>query len=134
MSIGAGQPSNFPFGFSLGALVRGIPIQPTTPGKVIWVYNGSALAPQGRAGSDGNDGSFQSPKATIAGALLQCAAGRGDVIYVKSGHSETISTAGALTLSVAGVQVIGLGSGGSRPQLTFNGSTAASLLVSAANC
>lgn len=135
MSIGAGpQMSNFPYGFNNGALVRGIPIQPSTPGKVLWVYNGTQLAPQGRAGSDGNSGSFDSPKATIAGALLQCAAGRGDVVYVKGGHAETLTAAAALALNVAGVAIIGLGAGGSRPSLSFTTSTAASLLVSANDC
>lgn len=135
MSIGAGpQPSNFPYGFSNGALVRGVPVQPSTPGKVLWVYNGAQLAPQGRAGSDGASGSFDSPKATIAGALLQCAAGRGDVIYVKSGHVETLTTAAAININVAGVSIIGLGAGGSRPTLNFTASTAATLLVSAADC
>lgn len=133
MSIGAGpQMSNFPYGFAQGALVRGVPVQPTTPGKVLWVYNGAQLAPQGRAGSDGNSGSFESPKATIAGALLQCAAGRGDVIYVKPGHAEVINSATAMALNVAGVQIIGLGNGASRPTLTFSTATSATIAVSAA--
>lgn len=135
MSIGAGpQPSNFPYGFALGALVRGVAIQPSTPGKVLWVYNGNQLAPQGRFGADGNSGSFDSPKATIAGALLQCAPGRGDVIYVKPGHIETINSATALALNVAGVQVIGLGAGASRPTLNFATSAAATIAMSAAGC
>lgn len=135
MSIGAGPSmSNFPYGFSNGALVRGVTVQPSTPGKVLWVYNGAQLAPQGRAGSDGNSGSFDSPKATIAGALLQCAAGRGDVIYVKSGHVEALTAAAAINLNVSGVSIIGLGAGGSRPTLNFTTSTAATLLVSAADC
>lgn len=135
MSIGAGpQPSNFPYGFNNGALVRGVPIQPATPGRVLWVYNGTQLALQGRAGSDNNEGSFQSPKATIAGAILQCAPGRGDVIYVKPGHAETLSSATTLALNVAGVTVVGLGSGASRPTLTFSTSTAAAISVTAAGC
>lgn len=133
MSVGAGpQMSNFPYGFENGVTIRGVPIQLTNPGRVIWVYNGTALAPAGRGGSDGNAGTFLSPKATIAGALLQCVAGRGDVIMVKPGHTENLSAAAALTLSVAGVAIIGLGSGITRPKLTFNTSTAAQLVVSAA--
>lgn len=133
MSIGAGpQMSNFPYGFSLGALVRGIPINPTTPGQVFWVYNGTNLAPQGRAGSDGNGGGFESPKATIAGALLQCVAGRGDVIYVKPGHAETVSAAAGINLNVAGVSIIGLGSGNLRPSITFGTATTAQMTVTAA--
>lgn len=135
MSIGAGpQPSNFPYGFANSALVRGVPIDPATPGRILWVYNGTALALQGRAGSDGNDGSFGSPKATIAGALLQCVAGRGDIIYVKPGHAETITSATTLAINVAGVQVIGLGAGASRPTLTFSTATTATIAASAAGC
>lgn len=133
MSIGAGpQPSNFPYGFNNGALIRGVPIQPSTPGKVFWVYNGTNLAPQGRGGSDGNPGSWESPKATIAGALLQCAAGRGDVIYVKPGHAETVSGAAGINLNVAGVAIIGLGSGNLRPTITFGTATTAQMTVTAA--
>lgn len=133
MSIGAGpSPSNFPYGFATSALVRGIPVQPTTPGQVIWVYNGTKLAPQGRAGSDGNAGTFQSPKATIAGALTACVAGRGDVIYVKPGHAETISGAAGIALNVAGVAIIGLGSGNLRSTITFGTATTAQMTVTAA--
>lgn len=135
MSIGAGpQPSNFPYGFSSGALVRGVAVQPAVGGRVLWVYNGTALALQGRAGSDGNSGSYDSPKATIAGALLQCAAGRGDVIYVKAGHAEVITSATSLALNVAGVTVVGLGAGASRPTLTFSTATTATIAVTAAGC
>lgn len=135
MSIGAGpQSSNFPYGFSNGAIIRGIPIQPATGGQVRWVYNGTALAPQGRAGSDGNSGSFESPYATIARAVLSCVAGRGDVVYVKAGHAETLTSATTLALNVAGVTVIGLGAGQSRPTLTFGTSTAATIAVTAAGC
>lgn len=133
MSQGAGpQMSNFPYGFNNGALVRGIPIQPTTPGQVFWVYNGSNLAPQGAAGSDGNSGSFQRPYATIAFAISQCVAGRGDVVYVKPGHAETCSGAAGIVFATAGVSVIGLGSGINRPSITFDTATTAQLTVTAA--
>lgn len=135
MSVGAGpQMSNFPNGFSQGALVRGVPINPITPGKVFWVYNGTALSPQGRAGSDSNDGTFNSPFATIQHAVSMCVANRGDVIYVKPGHAETIAAAGGLNLNVSGVSVIGLGIGNDRPTISYSTSTAASITVTAAQC
>jgi len=133
MSIGAGpQMSSFPYGFADGVLIRGMPVEITNPGRTFWVYNGSALAPQGSAGADGNPGTFGSPKATIAGALLQCVANRGDVIYVKPGHTETVSGAAGLALNVAGVSIIGLGQGNSRPTITFNTATTAQMTVTAA--
>lgn len=133
MSIGAGPlASNFPYGFATGVTIRGIPINQTHPGIAKWVYNGTNVAPQGRGGSDGNTGSFESPYATLQFAISQCVAGRGDVIFVKPGHAETIGAAAGLNLNVAGVAIIGLGSGLNRPSLTFGTATTAQLTVTAA--
>lgn len=56
---------------------------------------------------------------TIAGALAACTASAGDVIYVMPGHAETVTS--AITVSKAGVSIIGLGSGTLRPSITGNG-------------
>lgn len=61
-------------------------------------------------------------------------ANRGDVILLAPGHTETITSAGGVTLDVAGVSVIGLGRGSLRPVFNFTTSVNASLLVTAANC
>jgi hypothetical protein len=83
---------------------------------------------------DGNDGTDpQTPLATIAGALAKVTAGRGDVIYVGPGHTESIATAGGLTINKAGVSIIGTGLGDGRSSLTFITNAAASVLISAAN-
>lgn len=133
MSIGAGPlPSNFPYGFANGLLVRGVSVLSSTPGQTFWVYNGTNLAPQGRAGSDGNRGTFESPYATIGFAISQCVAGRGDIVMVKPGHSETITAAAGMAFNVAGVAVVGLGSGQLRPTIKFSTATGASLKVTAA--
>jgi hypothetical protein len=50
------------------------------------------------------------------------------------GHAETIRTAAAIPMNVAGVSVFGMGRGASRPRITFASSTEASILISAANC
>lgn len=135
MSIGAGpQRSNFPYGFSNDLLIRGLPINPSAPGQVFWVYNGTNLAPQGRAGSDGNRGTFESPFATIAFAVSQCTAGRGDIIFVKPGHAETITAAAGLALNKQGVTIIGLGTGTTRPSLTFSTVVGATMTVTASGC
>lgn len=70
---------------------------------------------------------------TIASALAQCVADRGDVIYVLPGHTASITTAAAIALSVAGVRVVGLGTGRKRPTLTWSSSTAAQITVTGAN-
>lgn len=71
--------------------------------------------------------------ATIDAAVNQCTANRNDVIYVAPGHTENISSATALNLDVAGVSIVGLGSGSLRPTLTFDTATAATIAVSANN-
>ena len=125
--------SNFPNGFTNGLVIRGVPILQTNPGHVFWVSNASTILPGQRGGSDGNKGTFDSPFSTIDYAIGQCTAGRGDIIMVKPGHAETIATATALALDVAGVAVIGLGLGSARP--TFNlTATDSTITLSAANC
>jgi hypothetical protein len=125
--------SNYPNGFPTGVMIRGVPLAQTHPGKVFWLYNGTNLLPGQRGGSDGNKGTFDSPFSTLAGALAQCVAGRGDVIFVKPGHAETVSSSTALTMSVAGVAVVGLGTGTSRPKWTIDTANTATINVSAAD-
>lgn len=60
-------------------------------------------------------------------------ASRADVVLVLPGHTETISSATALTLSKAGIQIIGLGYGTLRPTFTLDTAATATINVSAAN-
>lgn len=126
--------SNYPNGFTNGVTVRGVPVTMAYPGKVFWV-DGSSVTPVVGAvgGQDGGPGTYQRPFATIDVAIGKCTAGRGDIILVKAGHTETISSATALVADVAGVAVIGLGSGTARPTLTFDTANTATINVSAAN-
>lgn len=125
--------SNFPRGFAEGVTIRGVPLIQTNPGQVYWVYNGTALLPGQIGGSDGNKGTFDQPFSTLDYAVSRCVANRGDIIFVKPGHSETIATATALAIDVAGVAVVGLGRGSNRP--TFNlTATTSTITMSAANC
>lgn len=125
--------ANYPAGFKDGISVRGIPLVQTHPGKVFWVSNSTVQLANQKAGSNSNDGSFNAPFATILYAMTQCTANRGDVIFVKPGHAETIADATTLTLGVAGVAIIGLGVGSNRPTLTFSTATTANIPVTAAN-
>src|SRR4051812_38908241 len=103
--------SNYPAGFANGVTVRGVPLVQTHPGKAFWVSNNTTglLAGQ-RGGSDQNRGTFDSPFLTIGGALAQCVANRGDIIFIKPGHAETIAnaTAASTLWNVAGVAIVGL--------------------------
>lgn len=125
--------SNYPGGFANGLSIRGMPLTVSNPGQVFWVYNGTALSAGCRGGSDSNRGTFQSPFATLKYAVSQCTANRGDIIFVKPGHAESIGNATTLTLGVAGVAIIGLGNGSIRPTLTFGTATTANIPVTAAN-
>ena len=70
---------------------------------------------------------------TIAAASALCTASGADVIYVLPGHTETISSATALTLSIVGIRVIGLGQGTDRPTITLDTATTATINVTANN-
>jgi len=127
-----GNISSYPHGWKNGVAIRGVPIALTHPGQVFWVNGTTVLAKNGIGGSNGNDGSYQKPFATIDYAVGRCTANRGDIIMVMPGHSETISAATSLVLDVAGIAVIGLGSGSLRPDLNFS-ATAGSVEVDAAD-
>lgn len=125
--------SNYPGGFANGVTIRDVPIINSHPGKVYWVSNASTLQRGQRGGSNSNKGTYDSPFSTLAYAVTQCIANRGDVIFIKPGHAEAISSATALTLSIAGVAIIGLGLGAIRPTFTLDTATTATINVTAAN-
>src|SRR5688572_4568538 len=98
-----------------------------TGGRIFWVGSASS-------GSDGNSGfGPDEPLATIDYAVGLCTASRGDVIRVMEGHAETISTATGLIADIAGVKIIGMGTGALRPTITFATATTALLSITAAN-
>lgn len=80
-------------------------------GSVFWVNS--------VGGSDANGGTNRNaPKATLAGAISAATANLGDVIFLESGHTETLGS--SLALSKAGIIVVGLGSGSTKPAFTVN--------------
>lgn len=100
--------AQYPKGFTNGVTIRGIPILNSYSGNVWYVdSNGAQIG----------DGKFNRPFATIDTAINHASAG--DIIVVKAGHTETLVAAGAITLDVAGVSVVGEGTGNNRPKLTF---------------
>jgi len=131
--MSASKAANYPNGFMNGLTVRGLPLVQTHPGRVIWVSNATTLQTGDPGGSDGNNGTFNKPYATLNYAISQCTADRGDVIFIKPGHSETVSSATALNFNVAGVAIIGLGLGANRPKFTLDTANTATIPVSAAN-
>jgi hypothetical protein len=83
-------------------------------------------------GNNSNDGTKESPLATITAALALCTASNGDVIVLFPTHAETIATAGGITVSKIGVTILGLGRGSNRPTLTFS-AVGSTLAVTAAS-
>jgi hypothetical protein len=117
--------SNFPGGFANGVTIRGLPLVVSNPGKVFWVHSGT--------GSNANKGTFDRPYATIDYAVGNCTANKGDIIFVKPGHTETVTAAAGLVLDVAGIAVVGLGAGSLRPTVNFTTVVGADMDVDAAN-
>lgn len=110
--------TNFPSGitsFGVPVIGSGATI-PTSTGQYFFVSNNTL-------------GSIQAPYSNIAAALAQCVSGRGDVIIIEPGYTETIPAAG-LTISKDGVSIIALGNKMNRCALTF-GATAATITISA---
>ena len=126
--------TNFPNGFVNGLTIRNSPVTQLYPGNIFWV-NGSSVLGGGQkvGGSDGNAGTYTAPWATIDYAIGRCLASRGDILMVMPGHTETVSAAGSIACDVAGVAIIGLGSGSLRPTISFTTATTAAITVSAAN-
>ncbi len=86
------------------------------PGNIWFVDSGHAAA----SDAVGAGKSPDKPFATIDYAIGQCTADNGDVIYVMPGHAETVSGAAGIDFDVAGVKVVGLGSGAARPTITMS--------------
>lgn len=126
--------TNFPQGFANGLSVRGMPLLQMQPGQIFWCSNAPVLAPQERAGSNNNRGTFLDPFATLTFATnTACVAGRGDIVFVGPGHRETISDATTLALRMSGVAVIGLGAGNMRPTFTMDTATTSNIPVTGAS-
>jgi hypothetical protein len=117
--------TNYPNGFAGGITIRNLPLAVTHPGKVFWVHSGT--------GSNGNTGTVDRPFSTIDYAVGRCTANKGDIIMVKPGHTETVTAAGGLALDVAGIAIVGLGTGSNRCTVNFTTVVGADMNVDAAN-
>lgn len=90
-------------------------------GRTFYVNNAASNEGDTLGGGTG----WHNPLASIGYALSQCVANRGDVIYVGPGHAETITgaagaNAATAITAVAGVRIIGVGTGRKRPTLTWS--------------
>lgn len=124
--------SSFPKGFAGGLLLQETPVNMPHSGKVFWVNNSSVIAEDGIGGSNGNDGTYRQPFATLDYAVGKCKAGRGDTIYIMPGHAESLTTADGVDVDVADVRIIGLGRGLKRAKFTYD-LAAGEFVIGAAN-
>lgn len=117
--------SHYPNGFVNGVAVREQVVANLYSGKVnvFWVDS--------NRGSNSNKGTFQRPLATVDYAIGLCTANNGDIIMVAEGHSETLTSAAAISADIAGISIIGLGQGDLRPTFTFTTSTGATFAIGA---
>lgn len=130
-----GRKSNFPNGYESGLTIREINIIDQCSGKVYWVGN-NATKLEGEATAadtnlNGKGGSFHKPFATLDYAVGQCVASRGDVIFIRPGYTDAVTSAQP-ALDVAGITIVGLGEGDLAPLFTF-GATTSTIAISAAN-
>jgi hypothetical protein len=117
--------------FPNGITSFGVPV--IGAGSDIPTTTGSYFFVDSTTGSNGNSGETPTTAlATIDSAVGKCTANKGDVIVVMPGHTETITTAGGLDLDVAGITVVGLGTGTLMPKVKHD-AAAADVDVDAAN-
>ena len=139
MALQPSTASNYPSGFN-NITIRGVPITQSHPGQVFWVSNTASPLPGQISGSDGNPGTFNAPFATLQYAISRTVPQRGDIIFIKPGHNESITsntlnvpgataTANAITHYSSGVAIVGLGTGSNRPTFTFNTAASASIVM-----
>ena len=80
---------------------------------------------------DGGNRAFATLTAAIADSNV--VASRGDFLIVLPGYTQTMTAAGTVTVSKAGLTILGVGEGNLRPTISYSTSTAASFDVTAAN-
>ena len=83
------------------------------PGSIFFVHSGTGT------NSVSAGVNPDAPLATLDYAIGLCTASKGDVIYVMPGHAESYGTGAGFAADVAGVKIVGLGEGATRPTFTF---------------
>jgi len=85
------------------------------PGNIFFVDSGGGA----QAGdTPGHGWTPDSPFLTLDYAVGRCTANNGDVIYCMPGHAENLAADSAVDVDIAGIKIVGLGWGGSRPTFT----------------
>lgn len=101
--------NTIPYANYLNAVLAGAQV---VGGNVFYVDSGSGTDAAGYGSLP------ETPVATVDYAVGLCTANNGDVIIVMPGHTETLGADSAVDVDIAGITIIGCGSGADRP--TFN--------------
>jgi hypothetical protein len=81
---------------------------------------GSVFFVDSVTGSNGNSGTDpDNPFSTLDYAVGNCTANKGDIIFLMPNHAESLTAAAGVDLDVAGITVIGLGTGTDRATFTL---------------
>jgi hypothetical protein len=116
--------ADYAAGFANAILINGAPLVMSHPGETFWVDENAS-----RTGR----GSYKAPDTTIQTAIDRCVAGRGDIIFVKPGHTESNTTTTAVVMDTASVALIGLGRGDDQALITYTADTGY-MNITAENC
>jgi hypothetical protein len=100
-----------------------------TTGNIFFVDSGNTANGGDSAGFGRNP---DAPFLTIDYAIGECTANNGDRILVMPGHAETVAAASGIDFDIAGITVVGIGSGSDRPTITSS-ATGSTIVVDAAN-
>jgi len=84
-----------------------------TTGAIHWVDSVN--------GNDGYTGSESEPLATLQQAITNATTNNGDIIVLKSGHLQTVSS--TITINKAGLKIFGIGEGSTAPVFTLAAAT-----------
>lgn len=119
--------------FPNGVASFGLPVLPSVMG--LPVGGGKAIFVDSNYTGGASNGDFDRPFTGLETALNsgKVRASKGDVVYIKPGHTESVASSGAIALDLAGVSIIGLGVGDQRPTFTFTTVNTAAITVSAAD-
>lgn len=125
--------SRFPHGFAAGVLIRERLINQAMARTNLYVGNNSTLLRGEKGASDSNNaGTYLAPYSTVDYAIGQSK--EGDIIWIRPNYTETITADADWTCDIAGVTIVGLGTGASRPTITINSAAddgSGSILISA---
>lgn len=107
---------------------------PSVGGKTFFVSSDSEILVRLRAMFSPDEEGVVRVYSSLASLLASDAiqATRGDKVIISEHHTETISAAAGIDVDLAGVEIIGLGSGDARPVFTFGTSTSASFDITGA--